>query len=189
MMAKKPLTPEQIAAGVAKNRSEYEARVAALRGLHEQKAYNPPIDAATLSKEAAEAARGAAGKPAMTLHGPGNEGDVKLAAPDKGAEAEAKAKRGGKRNVAAETVDEGEAQRQGEAGDGGVQAGQAAFGQQAWPQGAQPQAGNSHSAVPVWTEQTWEAESEEAVRALVPAGAKAVEVKQVWQATALVRQV
>lgn len=87
-----------------------------------------------------------------------------------------------------ETEDEEGEGREGQAGDGGVQAGQVAQRQQARPQSPFTQAGHSDSAVPVWTEQTWEAESEEAVRAMVPEGAKAVEIRQVFKATALVRQ-
>jgi hypothetical protein len=179
------LTPAQIEAGVQKNATEYENRVTALRALHDSKAYNPEMSSEALSKAALEAGRAATGKPAMALHGPGNEGDVRAAGRDAEAEALAKAS-GGRRNGRKAKVEEGES-GEGVEGDAGVPAREAAFGQQARPASPFAQAGNSHSLVAVWTEQVYEAESEEAVRALVPAGAKAVEVFQIWKATALVK--
>lgn len=134
------LTPEQIAAGVQKNASEYQARVAALRGLHDQRAYNPLVSEEVLIKAAVEAQRGAVGKPAMTLHGPGNEGDVRAAGRDAEAEAMAKANGGRRERKAKES-----ASAEGEAGDGGVQARQAPVFQRVPDPFAQ--AGGGHSAV------------------------------------------
>ena len=182
-MASKPvLTPELIKAGVAKNVSEYTARLEALRALHTEKAYNPPMSPEALAKAAAEASRGSSGGPAMALYGPGNEGDVRDKRPDREAESMAKAG-GGRRGKK-----QGGEESQDAQSDVRVQAGQVAFGQQARPQGQEPGAGDSHRAQAVWTEQVYEAETEEAAKALVPAGAKAVETRMVWRATALVRQ-
>jgi hypothetical protein len=185
-MPKKPvITPEQIEAGVQKNANEYNARVEALRALHADGSYNPAVDPTILSKAAAEAGRGATPLPSLTPS-VNNEFDVRLASRDPQAEAMAKAngKRvGGRREAKNE---EGEAEESG-AGDARVEARDTPFRQQARPQSPFAQPGNSHSASPVWVEQVYEAETEEAVRALVPAGAKAVELRQVWKATALVR--
>ena len=179
------LTPEQIEAGVKKNENEYTARVAALRALDAQKAYNPEMTPEKLSKAASEAGRGAQPLPAMSP-GRHNEFDVRLSAPDKQAESEAKMK-GGRRNGRKAQDEESESSESPQ-GNGGVQAGQASFGQQARPQSPFAQAGHSDSASPVWIEQSWEAESKEAVMSLVPAGSKGIEVRRVWKATALVRQ-
>jgi hypothetical protein len=182
-MAKKSApTAEEVKAAIDRsiehNVNEYQARVQALRSLHEQKAYNPLIDPTTLGKAAAEAAREAAVKPS-------SDGNVRLATSDREAEAQAKARgwKGGK-----ETDDQEGEGGQGQAGNGGVQKGQAAFGFLSRSEGQESQASRGDSVKPVWTEQTWEAESEEAVKALVPQGAKAVETRMVWKATALVRQ-
>jgi hypothetical protein len=188
MPKKVVLTPEQIESGVAKNAGEYNARVAALRALHDEKAYNPAIDPTTLQKLASEATRGsAASGPALPVYNSGGvvEGDIRLKGVDAAAEAQAKRNGGRKRN--GKTEDEEGESGEGEAGDGGVQARQAPFGFQTRPSGQVPSAGGGNSTQSVWTEQTFEAESEEAVRAMVPAGAKAVEVFQVWKATALVK--
>ena len=179
------LTPEQIEAGVKKNENEYTARVAALRALDAQKAYNPEMSPEQLSKAASEAGRGAQPLPAMSP-GRHNEFDVRLSAPDKQAESEAKMK-GGRRNGRKAQDEESESSESPQ-GNGGVQAGQASFGQQARPQSPFAQAGHSDSTSPVWIEQSWEAESKEAVMSLVPAGSKGIEVRRVWKATALVRQ-
>ena len=56
------------------------------------------------------------------------------------------------------------------------------------PHRAQPPFLHAQTQAPVWTEQTYEAESKEAVMALVPPGSKGVEVKRVWKASALVKQ-
>ena len=190
-MAKKAvvLTPEQIAAGVAKNANEYNARVEALRALHSTAAYNPPVDQSALDRAAVEATRGAgpAGK-ALPIYAQGGVigADVKLGGVDREAEALAKNARGGRPHGKAQ-VEEGEG-AEGGGGDGGVQAGDAAQRFQARPASPFAQAGGGHSAVPVWTEQTYEADTKEAVSELVPADAKAVTYKRVWKATALVKQ-
>ena len=152
-MASKPviLTPEQIEAGVTKNAGEYNARVAALRALREEHAYNPAVDPATLQKMAAEATRGS-GAPgrALAVYGVGGvvEGDVRMKGRDAVAEAQAKAG-GGRKGRDGKAQDEESEGREGQAGDGGVQTGHAAFGVQARPQGAFTPAGGSHSAQPV----------------------------------------
>ena len=186
-MAKPPvLTPELIDAGVSKNASEYNARVAALRALHSESAYNPPIDPATLSKTALEAERGAVGGRAMAVYAQEGVigGDVRAAGRDPQAEAQSKGK-GGRHGKAG--VEESESVEGGE-GDVRVQARPSPFGLPQGPKGQEPQASSGNRDVNVWTEQTWEAESEEAVRVLVPEGAKAVEVRKVFKATALVKQ-
>jgi hypothetical protein len=189
-MAKKPvITPEQIEAGVQKNVNEYSARVAALRALHDDHAYNPQVDPLLLQKNATEASRGVVGLPAMPVFSDGGvvSGAVRDPRRDAVAEAEDKSK-GGRRRAVKETEIEESESGEGQAGDGRVQAGDASQRFQTRPQSPFTQAGHSDSAVPVWTEQTWEAESEEAVKAMVPEGAKAVEVRQVFKATCLVKQ-
>jgi hypothetical protein len=177
------LTPAQIEAGVKKNVNEYTARVAALRALDEQKAYNPVMSAEELSKLASEAGRGAQLLPALTPSR-NNEFDVRLAAPDKQAEAEAKSKGGRRVQAKHKESEEGEGQE----GDGGVQERNPAFGQQARPQGSFAQAGHSDSPSPVWIERTYEGKTKEEVSEMIPADAKAVTYVRIWKATALVRQ-
>lgn len=162
-------------AGGKKNMAEIEARRTALLSAVDTKVYNPAIDQASLSRSALEATQGAMSKPAMRVYGRGGkiEADLKL--------------RGGD-NAIEEATDRGGEESQGQEGDARVQGGQAAQRFQARPQGAQPQAGNRDSASPIWVEQVYEAESKEAVMALVPAGSKGVEVRRVWKATALVKQ-
>ncbi len=188
-MAKKAapvITPEQLEAGVQRNENEYIARVQALRAMHEQGTYNPPSDPAVLAKQASEAMRGATGGPAMN---PARDNTFNLRdrAPDRQAESMAKSK-GWDGHAKEEAKDEGGQESQDAPRDGGVQARQPAFGVQARPQGQVTQAGNSDRTTPVWLEQEFEGATEEEVRALIPEGAKAVEVFQFWKATALVKQ-
>ena len=178
------LTPEQIEAGVKKNENEYTARVAALRALDAQKAYNPEMSLEQLSKAASEAGRGAQPLPAMSP-GRHNEFDVRLSAPDKQAESEAKMK-GGRRNGRKAQDEESEAS-EGQESPPRVQAGQASFGQQARPQSPFAQAGHSDSTSPVWIERTYEGKTKEEVSEMIPADAKAVTYVRIWKATALVR--
>jgi hypothetical protein len=145
-MAKKPvITPELITAGVQKNANEYSARVAALRALHEDKAYNPAIDPTVLAKNAAEASRGAVGLPSIRVYNQDGVigGDVRAAGADPDAERQGKAKGG--RRAKQEAQDEGGEAGEGQEGDGGVQEGQAAFGQQArsWSPFSKAGGGNS----------------------------------------------
>lgn len=186
------LTPEQIEAGVKKNENEYTARVAALRALDAQKAYNPEMTPEQLSKAASEAGRGAQPLPAMSP-GRHNEFDVRLSAPDKQAEAESKSK--GRRvngkvgyGRSEDAQDEESEGSEGQESPPRVQAGKATFGQQARPQGPFAQAGHSNSASPVWIERTYEGKTKEEVSELIPADAKAVTYTRVWKAVALVRQ-
>lgn len=179
------LTPEQIEEGVQKNANEYTARVAALRALDAQKAYNPEMSPEQLSKAASEAGRGAQPLPAMSP-GRHNEFDVRLSATDKQAESEAKMK-GGRRNGRKAQDEESEAS-EGQESPPRVQAGQATFGQQARPQSPFAQAGHSDSTSPVWIERTYEGKTKEEVSELIPADAKAVTYTRVWKAVALVRQ-
>ena len=146
-MAKKPvITPELITAGVQKNANEYSARVAALRALHDDKAYNPIIDPTVLAKNAAEASRGSVSLPAMRVYSQEGVigGDVRVAGPDPEAEKQGKVK-GGRRAKQEAKVEEGEG-GEGQEGDGGVQAGEAALGQQARPWSPFSKAGHSDSA-------------------------------------------
>ncbi len=193
MPTKKPIiTAEQIKAGVQKNASEYTTRLETMRAMMREKTYNPPVDPTILNAAANEASRGAMGSgPALPVYNQGGVigGDVRMGRADPEAQSMAKTdgKRGGRRGKKEADDEEGQGPEDGK-GNGGVQAGQASFGQQARPQSPFAQAGHSDSTSPVWIEQSWEAESKEAVMALVPAGSKGIEVRRVWKATALVRQ-
>jgi hypothetical protein len=147
-MDKPKLTPELIEAGVRKNASEYNARVEAMRALHNDHSYNPPVDPQALSKAAVEATRGAAGLPSMRVYSQDGVigGDVRMAGRDP--EAESQAKKGGRRAIKEAQDEEGETSESRE-GDGGVQEGQAAFGQQARSASPFAQAGGGHSPQPV----------------------------------------
>jgi len=190
------ITPEQLEHGVAVNANEYNTRVEALRAMHEQGTYNPPSDPQVLAKQASEAMRGAVGAPAMN---PARDNTFNLRdrAPDRQAESMAKSK-GWDGHAKEETQDESRQESQDAEGDGGVQERQPAFRVQTRPQGAFPQAGHSDrtqsvGSVPkvevqtLWCEYSFEAATEEEVRAKIPEGAKAVEVFQIWKATALVK--
>ncbi len=189
-MPKKPvLTPELIEAGVQKNATEYRTRLETMRAMIRDKTYNPPVDPTILNAAANEASKGAMGSgPALPVYNQGGVigGDVRLskADPDAVSQAKSEGKRRGKKEADNE---EGQGPEDGK-GDVRVQGWQSPFGQPQRAESEVKEAGDSHRLVNVWTEQTWEAESEAEVRAMVPAGAKAVEVRQNWKATALVRQ-
>ena len=182
-------------AGGKRNLAEIESRAAALRSAVEKSVYNPPMDPAQLSKAALEATQGAMPLPAMRVYAKGGkvEADLKLRGGDNAIEEETDAGHGeevlqARRQARGRGEEEEEAQpqEQGTRGHGGVQARDASvrFGSQ----GSFAQAGNRDSPSPVWVEQVYEAESKEAVMALVPPGSKGVEVRRVWKATALVKQ-
>jgi hypothetical protein len=149
---------------------EYQGRVQARREQLKAGVYNPPVPADLLARDAAEAARDVRkdSVPAVTRNGM----DVRDRAPDP--EAEAQGGRGGKAKE--------QKPAQGQAGDGGVQAGQAQVEQRA--EGHEPQAGGGDSAVrgQALRVEVYEAESKEAVSELVPGDAVAVTYKRVWKA-------
>ena len=178
---------------VTEHRNEYMMRVEALKSMHDSGTYNPPTDAGLLAKQAAEAARGVIGGPAMT---PARDGSFNKRDPMRDAQAEAEARaKGWDGHATVETKGE----QEGETGSdarGNAQVQTRDFEKFFRPQGDQSQAGDSHRVVgeraepqrAIWCEQVFEAETEEAVRAMVPEGAKAVEVRMVYKATCLVRQ-
>ena len=165
-------------AGGKRNAAEIEARREALRGWLTQGVYNPPLDPAVLSRAALEATQSAAPLPAMRVYGRGGkvEADLKLrggdsaieeAADEGGEESHLMESRGG------ESVDRTDLP--------GTNRGAATR-----PNPVQSSRGDSPSAV--WCEQVFEADTKEAVMALVPPGSKGVEVRRVWKASALVKQ-
>lgn len=162
-------------AGGKRNAAEIEARTQALRGSLVQGVYNPPVDPATLSRAALDATREAMPLPAMRVysHGGKIEADLKLRGAD---------------NAIEETKNEEGESREDAHRYARVQEGPPAFGVQQRAQGEVTKAGDSHRPENVWTEQVFEAESKEAVMALVPPGSKGVEVKRIWKASALVKQ-
>jgi hypothetical protein len=149
MAGKLAPTAEEVRVALVKsvqhNAKEYRTRVEALRGLHAQQVFNPPVDPSVLAAGAAEAGAAATGGKALT---PGRDGEfsVRLGTRDPQAESEAKAK-GWKGNGKEQAEDEGGEVTEGAAGNGGVQARKAAlfFGRQ----GEVPQAGNSYRTQPV----------------------------------------
>jgi len=189
-MPKKPvITPELIEAGVQKNATEYRTRLETMRAMMKDRTYNPPIDPTILNAAANEASKGAMGSgPALPVYNQGGVigGDVRLnkADPDAVSQAKSEGKRRGKKEADNE---EGQGPQDAHR-DVRIQARQSLFGFPPRAEGEVKEAGNSDRAVNVWVEQTWEAESEEEVRKLVPPGAKAVEVRMNWKATALVKQ-
>lgn len=180
-MARKPnLTPEVVRAGVEKNVGEYNARVQALRALHGEGAYNPPVDPNTLATAAAEAGRGAAGLPSMAVYSQDGviSGDVRSGAVDKQAEEEAKA-RGARRGKRDEEAGEG-AQ-----GDARVQAGDFAVLKRG--EGQEQGAGDSHSAERgAQGLEVYEASSKEELSEMVPKDAVAVSYRKFWRAYVVV---
>ena len=189
-MPKKPvLTPELIEAGVQKNATEYRTRLETMRAMMKDKTYNPPVDPTILNAAANEASKGAMGSgPALPVYNQGGVigGDVRLskADPDAVSQAKSEGKRRGKKEADNE---EGQGPQDGE-GHARVQARESPFGLPPRAEGEVKETGDSHRAVNVWAEESWEADSEEEVRKLVPPGAKAIEVRMNWKATALVRQ-
>lgn len=182
-MASKPnLTPEVVRAGVEKNVGEYNARVQALRALHGEGAYNPPVDPNTLATAAAEAGRGAAGLPAMAVYSQDGVigGDVRSRTPDTEAETQAKA-RGGKRGGKARGEEAGE----GAQGNGGVQAGDFAVLKRG--EGQEQGTGDSHSAERgAQGLEVYEAASKEELSEMVPKDAVAVSYRKFWRAYVVV---
>lgn len=148
-------------AGGNRNAAEIKARQDALHSSIANSVYNPATDPEKLSQAAVEASRGAASLPSMRVYGRGGkvEADLRLRGGDSA----------GEDNEDVTPL------------PGAIQY----VERDALSRVTAPKPPSTH---PIWTEQSWEAESKEAVMALVPQGSKGIEVKRVWKASALVKQ-